>query len=150
MRAAYTLGVMTEPVKYPRTWHLPWSESESSDDVWLTDTKHFEGKEVVVTEKLDGECVDGDTLISTPNGDKSIKNVTTGDYVLCCDEDGHIQSSIVEDCFENETENQWYEIETETGEIIRLTESHRVFLPKLNCYREVKYLTDEDVFVIMD
>lgn len=42
--------------KYPRTPHLPWSEGATSDDVLLNDCSHFEGKEVVVTEKLDGEC----------------------------------------------------------------------------------------------
>lgn len=42
--------------KYPRTPHLPWSEGATSDDVFLNNCSHFEGKEVVVTEKLDGEC----------------------------------------------------------------------------------------------
>jgi hypothetical protein len=42
-------------VKYPRTWHLPWSDSNSSDDVWWKDCSGFEGHEVIVTEKLDGE-----------------------------------------------------------------------------------------------
>jgi hypothetical protein len=41
--------------KYPRTYHLPWSPGTTSDDRLLHDTEHFEGKEVVVTEKLDGE-----------------------------------------------------------------------------------------------
>lgn len=41
--------------KYPRTMNLPWSGSESSDDVWWKDTSLFEGQEVVITEKLDGE-----------------------------------------------------------------------------------------------
>lgn len=41
-------------VKYPRTFHLPWS-FPNRDDVSLVDTSTFEGKEVVVTEKLDGE-----------------------------------------------------------------------------------------------
>jgi hypothetical protein len=43
-------------IKYPRTFHLPWSGSESSDDVWWKDCAAFEGQEVVITEKLDGEC----------------------------------------------------------------------------------------------
>lgn len=43
-------------VKYPRTFNLPWSNSESSDDVWHSGTLFFEGREVVVTEKVDGEC----------------------------------------------------------------------------------------------
>lgn len=41
--------------KYPRTPHLPWSPGYTEDDVSLPNTKHFENKEVVVTEKLDGE-----------------------------------------------------------------------------------------------
>ena len=42
-------------IKYPRTPHLPWSPGSSSDDAYLFDTSHFEGKNVVVTEKMDGE-----------------------------------------------------------------------------------------------
>lgn len=42
--------------KYPRTFNLPWSGSESSDDVWWKDTGYFAGQLVVITEKLDGEC----------------------------------------------------------------------------------------------
>lgn len=40
--------------RYPRTPHLPWSPGATSDDVRLED-QVFEGHEVVVTEKLDGE-----------------------------------------------------------------------------------------------
>jgi hypothetical protein len=42
-------------VKYPRTYHLPWSESATDDDRMLLNTTCFEGKEVVVTVKMDGE-----------------------------------------------------------------------------------------------
>jgi len=41
--------------KYPRTPHLPWSPGGTSDDRVLKDTQHFVGREVVVTEKMDGE-----------------------------------------------------------------------------------------------
>ncbi|AWN24393.1 2'-5' RNA ligase [Deinococcus irradiatisoli] len=41
--------------KYPRTPHLPWSAGVGRDDALLGDTSRFEGLEVVVTEKLDGE-----------------------------------------------------------------------------------------------
>ena len=43
-------------IKYPRTMNCPWSHSNSSDDVWWSDCEPFVGQEVVVTEKLDGEC----------------------------------------------------------------------------------------------
>ncbi|ODG93955.1 2'-5' RNA ligase [Gottfriedia luciferensis] len=42
-------------IKYPKTFHLPWSESKTSDDKTLHTIEHFIGKEVVVTEKIDGE-----------------------------------------------------------------------------------------------
>jgi 5-methylcytosine-specific restriction endonuclease McrA len=40
--------------KYPRTPHLPWSNSRSKADI-DTGIEHLVGREVVVTEKLDGE-----------------------------------------------------------------------------------------------
>jgi predicted kinase len=40
---------------YPRTPHLPWSPGASTDDVRVADLSGFAGREVVVTEKLDGE-----------------------------------------------------------------------------------------------
>jgi len=41
--------------KYKRTYHLPWSPGMTSDDKMMRDTHCFDGKEVVVTVKLDGE-----------------------------------------------------------------------------------------------
>ncbi|MET9464644.1 RNA ligase family protein [Streptomyces sp. NPDC006544] len=40
---------------YPRTPHLPWSPGATSDDVRTTGVDGLAGREVVVTEKLDGE-----------------------------------------------------------------------------------------------
>jgi len=42
-------------VKYPRTFHLPWSPGVGKDDRVLRDASCFAGKEVVATEKIDGE-----------------------------------------------------------------------------------------------
>jgi hypothetical protein len=49
---------MSVLAKYPRTYHLPWSEGMTSDDKLIPSNKleTFVGKEVVVTEKMDGEC----------------------------------------------------------------------------------------------
>jgi len=41
--------------KYPKTLHVPWSEGATNDDKILKSTEHFEGKRVIITEKLDGE-----------------------------------------------------------------------------------------------
>jgi hypothetical protein len=42
-------------LKYPRTYHLPWSPNLQNDDRMLDDVKCFEGKQVNVSVKLDGE-----------------------------------------------------------------------------------------------
>ncbi|MFI9383683.1 RNA ligase family protein [Kutzneria sp. NPDC052558] len=42
-------------IHYPRTPHLPWSPGATADDLRTTDLSGFAGREVVVTEKLDGE-----------------------------------------------------------------------------------------------
>ena len=42
------------PPKYPSTPHWPWSETVHRDDSLHTDPEFFVGREVVVTEKLDG------------------------------------------------------------------------------------------------
>ena len=49
------LASFREFVKYPRTYHLPWSESVTEDDRVLSDLSCFEGKRVVATVKMDGE-----------------------------------------------------------------------------------------------
>ncbi|WP_233520517.1 RNA ligase family protein [Flocculibacter collagenilyticus] len=41
--------------KYPRTPHLPWSPGATSDDIHQGNLSYFTGKQVVVTEKMDGE-----------------------------------------------------------------------------------------------
>lgn len=49
------LSEFTNYVKYKRTYHLPWSPGITDDDRVLKDMSNFEGKEVVVTVKMDGE-----------------------------------------------------------------------------------------------
>jgi hypothetical protein len=46
---------MAERVKYPRSYHLPWSPGATSDDKTLSTCDHFVGREVILTEKRDGE-----------------------------------------------------------------------------------------------
>lgn len=49
------LDSFSKYVKYPRTYHLSWSESVNKDDRILKNTSVFHGKRVVVSEKMDGE-----------------------------------------------------------------------------------------------
>lgn len=54
---APVLHLFREPatVKYPRTYHLPWSPGLSKDDRVMTDLSAFVGQDVVVHVKMDGE-----------------------------------------------------------------------------------------------
>lgn len=48
---------METNIKYPRTYHLPYSPGSTKDDKKLQGDwfSYFDGKEIVITEKLDGE-----------------------------------------------------------------------------------------------
>lgn len=46
---------MNNRIKYPRSWHLSYSEKSGSDDKRHDDDSHFSNKNVTVTIKLDGE-----------------------------------------------------------------------------------------------
>jgi hypothetical protein len=49
------LPLFTPYVKFPRTYHLPWSDGLTSDDRMMPSTDALHGKRVVVQVKLDGE-----------------------------------------------------------------------------------------------
>jgi len=136
-------------VKYPRTPHLPWSEGASEDDIQLINAEMFEGKNVVVTEKLDGEnCLGEDTVITTQDGKKTIKwicdtkyagkvlsyNVETGCEEWCVVQQWMIQPSC----------DDWYEIELENGVKIVATGNHYFWMPEYGCYRKVNSLIEGD------
>lgn len=53
---APVLHLFTSRVKYPRTFHLPWSPGVTADDRVMDDPDEvFGGAEIIVTEKCDGE-----------------------------------------------------------------------------------------------
>lgn len=138
--------------KYPRTYHLSSSPGKTSDDKVISDMSEFEGKEVVVTEKMDGEnCLGENTIIITNKGELTIKEIVDNKLdvkVLSMNENGDIEYQDVLNYFVFDNNDDWYEIETESGEKIKITGEHPVFLPKLNCYRKVKYLTgDEEILL---
>lgn len=49
------LDLFTNRIKYPRTYHLPWSPGVSDDDRIMESLDGFENQEVVATIKMDGE-----------------------------------------------------------------------------------------------
>lgn len=49
------LQLFVKYVKYPRTYHLPWSPGVTKDDRIIDSVSQFEDKRVIVTVKMDGE-----------------------------------------------------------------------------------------------
>lgn len=146
---------MSNLVKYPKTFHLPWSESISSDDTWHEDPfVLFKNKEVVVSVKMDGECLDGNTIVSTPSGDISIKDIcetSTSEVFSFNKNTSEVEVDIItEKMIKNDDNKSWFEIEIESGEKIILTADHMVFLPKFNKYKRVDQLTTEDEFLLIN
>lgn len=55
LKAGNVLNIFADRVKYPRTYHLPWSPGMNRDDRMMNDTNIFRGQRVMICEKLDGE-----------------------------------------------------------------------------------------------
>jgi hypothetical protein len=55
LASAGMLPAFRDRVKYPRTYHLPRSPGITDDDRGLEDTSMFDGRRVIITEKMDGE-----------------------------------------------------------------------------------------------
>lgn len=55
LRQAGQLSSFLPYIKYPRTYHFPWSKNLKNDDRMHSGVDFFDGKEVVGTIKLDGE-----------------------------------------------------------------------------------------------
>ena len=51
------LHLFSPYTKAPRTWRLPWCPDDSGDDKVLKDVSGLEGRNVVVTAKMDGENI---------------------------------------------------------------------------------------------
>lgn len=55
LRRGGVLEDFVDHIKYPRTYHLPWSLGMHSDDRMMLSIEQFKNQRVIVTEKFDGE-----------------------------------------------------------------------------------------------
>ena len=147
-----------EAVKYPKTPHFDFSKSLQNDDRMLMTMEAFKHADrVIVTEKLDGEnCLEGETIITTNVGDIKIKDICENkikckilSYNVFSNE---LEYNSISNYFvysENDND-EWYEIELDDNIIITITGNHKVWLPKLNCYRRVCDLKENDILYRKD
>ena len=147
------LDLFTDRVKYPRTYHLPWSPGMNRDDRMMENVSIFEGQHVMICEKLDGEnCLDENTIITAEDGPKTIRWICETKYsgkVLSYNiETGEKEFQKILNHQILETNDDWYEIEVENGDKLIVTGNHYVYLPELQCYRQVKDLKENDEIML--
>ena len=113
--------------------------------------------EWLVSRKLDG-CLHGDTIIEFKDGRKlTIREVVdkkiNGSIKSYNVQTKNIEYKPIKDWMVNlqdinQDNKEWFEIELENGAKIILTGNHRVWLPKLKCWRRTDELNgDESLFI---
>jgi hypothetical protein len=106
---------------------------------------------ISISKKIHG-CVSEDTIIETLEyGNKTIKEIV--DNKLDCRikafdvNTNEIIFVPIDNYYFKKNHGEWYEIELENGKKIKITSNNPVWLPDLNCYREVKDLKVDDVLL---
>lgn len=131
---AWQKGTPEKPVIVVTNYECGWS-------------KHFQTAISQVKDGLDmmiaDECCDKGTLISTPNGDKTIESLNIGDIVYGYDhETNKPTASAITHCFSRVTESPSFRFGT-----AKLTGEHPVWLEKSG-YIPVKFVDDMDVITL--
>ena len=114
-----------------------WSPGKKIELICGSQSRHIIGRAVFF-------CLDGDTVIKTSNGDRTIRECADEKIkVGSIDNNGSIVFS--NECTAKPTifTDEEYEIELEDGTILKCTENHR-FMLKDGSYKEAKDLTEDD------
>lgn len=119
---------------------------------YLPTAQMFKNGDVFCQPKLDG-CLSGDTMISTDKGSISIREIVEKKLSVQVVSYNELEKkqqmkSIVSVLKRENPNKQWFVIITETGEQIKLTGDHRVFLPELNCWRKVEDLKGDEKLLL--
>lgn len=134
------LHLFTDRVKYPRTYHLPNSPGATSDDRIMKDPDRcFEDREIVVTEKMDGEnCVAGHTRVTMADGSQRtirdlIKSNAVGTQVMGRDDNGRLAPAKITRVYDNGSTEDWLQIRIKgyatPNRLTYCTDKHRFFTP---------------------
>lgn len=136
LNAGGVLGDFTPYWKYQRTYHMPWSPGIHSDDRLLQDMSSFEGEEVILTLKMDGECLPTTAKIHLADGKiKTIGNIVSNNLigleVLGLNSDGKLIPTKITRVYNNGTRTEpWMRLQFvgQTGKLQYLvcTKNHEI------------------------
>lgn len=98
------------------------------------------------------ECVNGDTLILTPTGEKKIKDIKEGELVITYNEKTKsFEPNKVLEVHQNHNSSKnakMLRLELEDGKILELTENHPVFTKNRGWVRAGELKEDDDIEII--
>lgn len=105
----------------------------------------------IISKTDETNCISENTLLETEDGFKTIKEICDSKYKgkikSYNEEKGIIEFNHVINHFIKKNNNDWYEVELENGEKIITTSIHSFFLPNLGCYRELRYVNENDIIL---
>ena len=97
-------------------------------------------------------CISGSSILNTDRGDFTIEEICESKETFKVKSyntstDTVEYKEIIGKSIKSNN-NDWYEIELEDSTKVILTSEHPVYLPKLNCYRQVKDLKSDDLVLM--
>jgi len=106
----------------------------------------------IILEKLDG-CCEENTILLTQNGEMTIKDICDQKYRGLVLGYNHIFNQVywtpvVGHSVKDNNNDEWYEIETQDGKVVKLTSNHKVWCVNKKSYIKVSDLTEDDEFLI--
>lgn len=97
-------------------------------------------------------CISGSSVLNTDKGDFTIKEICESKESFKVKsfntETNEIEYKDIIGTGIMSNNNDWYEIELEDSTKVILTSEHPVYLPELNCYRQVKDLKSNDLVLL--
>lgn len=116
--------------------------------IYKKEKSFFEDYQAVLCD----ECVNGDTLIKTPNGDKKIKDIKEGDLVITYNEKTKkFEPNKVLETHRNHISSKnakMLRLELEDGKILELTENHPVYTTNRGWVRAGDLDENDDIEII--
>lgn len=113
--------------------------------------EQYKGKDFIASYKLDG-CLDEGTLLTTPNGDISIKQLFDSNYkgeILSRDIINNRNEFVkINQWLVRENIDNWYKITLEDDTEIIVTDNHPFWLDNFGCYRQTKDLIVGDNLLV--
>jgi len=88
----------------------------------------------------DDQCLPGSTKIVLPNGkSKRISQIQAGEQILTAVGKGHVSVSKVNHVEKNFKKGQFVKIKTKSGQILEMTNNHKVFCHTLGIHKTAKW-----------